>query len=167
MENRKLGRTDLDVGVIGLGTEHLERKPETLDTVLRLAVEAGVSYVDLLYVETDYWDEFGPVYRSYRDKLVMAAHWASGPCCDLDFCQSTFANILSSVGNDYVEVALMTMIDEKDRQGAAREVANRIVGLGVLQPFLDEDDIEEVIVRNGFVMTEREGQIRDEGDANL
>lgn len=92
MEKRKLGRTGLDVGIIGLGTEHLERKRETLDTVLRLAVEAGVNYVDLLYVETDYWDEFGSTYRSYRDKLVLAAHWASGPCCDLDFCQSTFIN---------------------------------------------------------------------------
>jgi len=54
-------------------------------------------------------------------------------------------------------------IDEKDRQDVAREVGKRIVGLGVLQPFLEEEGIEEIIVRNGFVMTEREGQIHDEG----
>lgn len=119
MEIRKLGKTGLDVGVIGLGTEHLERKPETMDAVLRAAVKAGANYVDLLYVETDYWDTFGPVYRTYRDKLVLAAHWASGPCYDLDFCQSTFDNILSSVGNDRVEVAMMTMIDDGERQGQA------------------------------------------------
>ena len=117
MENRKLGRTGLDVGVIGLGTEHLERKRETLDAVLHNATDAGVNYVDLLYVEEDYWEEFGDVYRAYRDRLVVAAHWASGPCCDLGFCQRTFDNILASLGNDYAEVALMTMIDEKDRQG--------------------------------------------------
>jgi pilus assembly protein CpaF len=58
---------------------------------------------------------------------------------------------------------LRIQLDEKDRQDAAREVANRIVGLGVLQPFLAIDNIEEIIVRNGFVMTERDGQIRDEG----
>ena len=54
-------------------------------------------------------------------------------------------------------------VDEKDRQAVAEEVAKRIIGLGVLQPFLEEDGIEEIIVRKGFVMTERSGQIQDEG----
>lgn len=115
MEYRKLGRTSLDVSAIGLGTEHLEQSRETRDEVLRTAVEAGVNYVDLLYVETDYWEDFGPVLRPYRNNLVLAVHWGSGPRYDLDFCQHTFANILSRVGNDYVEVAMMTMVDEEGR----------------------------------------------------
>ncbi|NIV40484.1 MAG: hypothetical protein GWN58_67115, partial [Anaerolineae bacterium] len=95
---------------IGLGTEHLEQTVETYHAVLRAAVEAGTSYVDLLYVEPEYWEEFGSLYRKYRDHLVLAAHWASGPRYDLEYCQSTFDNILSNVGN--VEVAMMTMIDD-------------------------------------------------------
>ncbi len=55
-------------------------------------------------------------------------------------------------------------IAEEDRQAVAREVANRITGLGVLQPYLDQEGIEEIIVRKGFVQVERNGQIHDVGD---
>jgi predicted aldo/keto reductase-like oxidoreductase len=117
VEYRKLGRTGLDVGVIGLGTEHLERSPETWDAVLGMACEAGANYVDLLYVEPDHWEEFGPVLRPHRNQLVLAAHWGSGARYDLEYCRKTFDNVLCQVGNDHVEVALMTMIDDGERKG--------------------------------------------------
>jgi predicted aldo/keto reductase-like oxidoreductase len=115
METRTVGKNGPEVGVIGLGTEHLERTPETMDAVLRAAVEAGANYVDLLYVETDYWEAFGPLYRKFRDHLVLGAHWGAGQRYDLDYCRSTFDNMLSFVGS--VEVAMMTMIDDGDRRG--------------------------------------------------
>ena len=55
-------------------------------------------------------------------------------------------------------------VDENIRQAVGWEVANRIRGVGVLQPFLEAPGVEEIIVRNGFVQTEREGQIFDEGN---
>lgn len=55
-------------------------------------------------------------------------------------------------------------IAEEDRQAVAREVANRITGLGVLQPYLEQEGIEELMVRAGFVQIEREGQIHDVGE---
>lgn len=55
-------------------------------------------------------------------------------------------------------------IAEEDRQAVAREVANRITGMGVLQPYLEQEGIEELIVRDGFVQVEREGQIHDVGE---
>ena len=119
MEHRNLGKAGLEVGVVGLGTEHLERNQETMAGVLGAAVDAGVSYVDLLYLEPDYWDAYGRLFRAYRDKLVLAAHWGSGPEYDLDFCRRTFASVLSRVGNDHVEVAMMTMIDDGERKGSA------------------------------------------------
>jgi predicted aldo/keto reductase-like oxidoreductase len=88
-----------------------------MDQILGLWTSAGGNYVDLLYVEEDYWDAFGALYKSYRDRLVTAAHWSSGPVWDLDFCRRTFENILAHLGNDHVEVALMTMIDEPPRRG--------------------------------------------------
>ena len=54
-------------------------------------------------------------------------------------------------------------VDEKDRQGVGWEIARRIIRLGVLDPFLDEEGVEEIIVRNGFVQAEQRGEIDNEG----
>jgi uncharacterized protein len=114
MEYRKLGRTGLDVGAIGLGTEHLDKSREVRDEVLRTAIAAGVTYVDLLYIDPDYWTAFGPVLRPYRDQLVLAAHWGGGGWGDLDEVQRCFDNVLTCVGNSYVEVGLVAVIDDQE-----------------------------------------------------
>ncbi|MFN2251400.1 MAG: ATPase, T2SS/T4P/T4SS family [Anaerolineae bacterium] len=68
------------------------------------------------------------------------------------------ANVLRAMKDLGFEVA------EEDRQAVAREVANRITGMGVLQPYLEQEGIEEIIVRRGFVQVERDGQIHDVGE---
>jgi pilus assembly protein CpaF len=60
-----------------------------------------------------------------------------------------------------------------DKQGSgqssiheiAAELAQRLTGVGVLQPFLDDPDdtIQEIIVRRGYVQLERSGCIEDVG----
>ena len=47
---RKLGKTGLDVGVIGLGTEYLNKKPrETVVSVVHEAIDKGVNYFDVVF----------------------------------------------------------------------------------------------------------------------
>jgi pilus assembly protein CpaF len=82
-----------------------------------------------------------PRWRDAQDEELVAFH----------------ANVLRAIRALGLEVA------EEDRQEMAQEVADRIRGLGVLQPFLEAEGIEEIIVRNGFVQTEQQGQIVDEG----
>ncbi|MCW5851450.1 MAG: CpaF family protein [Anaerolineae bacterium] len=67
------------------------------------------------------------------------------------------ANVLRAMKNLGLQVA------EEHRQDVASEVAQRIIGMGVLQPYLEMEGIEEIIVRDGFVQLERNGQIHDEG----
>jgi predicted aldo/keto reductase-like oxidoreductase len=121
MEYRTLGRTGLEVGVIGLGTEHLEQTKEAMGEVLRTAVEAGVTYVDLLYDDPgsapDFWDNLAPLLEAYREQLVLAAHWGWGPGHngDLDGAQCCLEQVLDRVGNGYAELALIATIDTEDQ----------------------------------------------------
>jgi pilus assembly protein CpaF len=48
----------------------------------------------------------------------------------------------------------------------ARQIARRLTGMGVLQPFLDDpaDTIQEIIVRQGWVQVERSGSVQNVGD---
>lgn len=135
MEYRRLGRTGLDVGVIGLGTEHLEQTRETMEEVVRTAVEAGVNYVDLLYDDPegapDFWDNLAPLLEIYREKLVLAAHWGWGPGHngDLDGAQRCLDQVLARVGNGYAEVAIIATIDTEEQWNDwGRRAAERLAG---------------------------------------
>ncbi len=108
-------------------------------------VRDGYDYNELVTKVQDYLIE-NEIYvprwrREPQEEEVMAFH----------------ANVLRAIKD------LGFYIAEEDRQAVAQEVAKRIIGLGVLQPFLEREGVEEIIVRNGFVQTEREGQIHDEG----
>jgi len=67
------------------------------------------------------------------------------------------ANVLRAVKE------LGISVDERDLQAVAEEVSKRIVGLGVLHPFLEREELEEIIVRNGYVTIERDGSLEPIG----
>lgn len=60
-------------------------------------------------------------------------------------------------------VELRLGIPERDLQAVAAEAASRMLGLGVLDPLLRTEGVEEIIVRDGFVQVERYGRIEDVG----
>lgn len=126
LERRTLGRTGIEVGAIGLGTEHLERDAKQMDAVLGAAVHGGVNYVDLLYVDprgadASFWEPFAPALQSHRGGLVLAAHWGGGPRFDIPYSRRCFEDLLAITGG-YAEVALMTMVDDEAKwSGWAQE----------------------------------------------
>jgi uncharacterized protein len=116
METRYLGRTRLEVGVIGLGTEHLTADRENMDAVLNMAVAAGVNYIDLVNndpvdAHADYWEAIGPAIRRHRERLILTLHWGFIYHEPIDHCQRCFDQALDRLGNGYAEVAMLTMVD--------------------------------------------------------
>jgi len=118
METRTLAKTELEVGVIGLGTEHLIANRETMDMVLDLAVLAGVNYIDLVYndpagAHAEYWDAIGPAIRRHRERLVLTLHWGFIHNEAVDHCQQCFDQALERMGNGFAEIAMLTMVDSE------------------------------------------------------
>ena len=131
MDTRILGRTQLRVGEIGLGVEHLKVSRDNMDAVFDLAVASGLNYVDVLYNDPDaesaeHWEAIGPALRNHRDSLVLALHWGLIYHEEIELCQSRFNACLEQIGG-YAEIAMMTMVDSEGLwNGWAQESLKRL-----------------------------------------
>ena len=121
MEVRKLGRTGIEVGALGLGTEYLHGPSrETVVSVVRQAVEAGVNYFDILWPYPEYLDNLGVAFRGLRDRLALAVHVGcvddngqARRSRDIPECTAAFEERLSRLGIEYADIAMVHNVDEE------------------------------------------------------
>ncbi|MBU7031032.1 MAG: aldo/keto reductase [Theionarchaea archaeon] len=79
MEYRQIGNTGLDVSVIGLGTEYLNRQSqETVTSVVHTAIERGVNLIDILFTFDGYLETLGNALEGYRENVILQVHIGSG-----------------------------------------------------------------------------------------
>ncbi len=112
MRYTELGRTDLEVSVIGIGTEHMRGQPrETVVSTLRVAMERGVRYFDIIFAMPEYLDHMGEGFRGLRERVLLAAHLGSTDkggqyykTRTVKRCESSFLNVLRRLGTEYVDV---------------------------------------------------------------
>lgn len=140
MNRRTLGRTGLEIGVLGIGTEYLNgQDAETYDAVLHTAAECGVNYIDVLFAFSDYRDKLAAAMRGIRDKFVITGHIG---CAETDGqyrksrdaaeSEIIFDDLLNRLGTDYIDVVMIQFVDgEKDyerimRSGGLYELAARL-----------------------------------------
>lgn len=115
MKYTGLGRTGLDVSVIGIGTEHMRGQPrETVVSTLRMAVELGVNYFDIIFAMPEYLDQVGEGFRGLRERVLIAAHLGSTDRGGQYYktrtakrCQTSFLNVLRRLDTEYVDVLLL------------------------------------------------------------
>lgn len=122
MNRRKLGRTGLVVGEIGIGTEYLHGQPrETVVEVVRDAVGRGVSYFDILWAYPDYLDDLGAALEGLRDRVTLAVHLgctvSNGQyrlSRDASECGRVFADMLARLGTDHADAIMVQWVDKED-----------------------------------------------------
>ncbi len=122
MKYRKLGRTGLDVGEIGLGTEFLWHEPlETVRSVVDEAIGNGVNYFDLWMPSPEVRDNFGTVLKGRREKVILAGHLGSTlkdgqyfRTRDKALCDQYIHDFLNRLGTDYIDVLMLHFIDEQE-----------------------------------------------------
>ena len=70
---RPLGRTGVELSIIGLGGVTVMKKPQAeVDAVVGEAMERGVNYVDVAPTYANAEDLLGPALRGYRDRIFLA-----------------------------------------------------------------------------------------------
>ena len=143
MELRKLGKQGIEVGVIGLGIEHLKKNPrEEIVEVIQETVALGVNYFDLIWSYPHIISAVGEGIKGNRDKVTLAAHL--GSCYRGEKyvrnrtpkkCRETFEEVLGNLGTDYVDVINLHYLSEKDwhkvfKPGGVFDLAKELVEEG-------------------------------------
>jgi len=140
MEYRKLGRTGLQVSVIGLGTEYLNHQSrKTVTSVVREAVEHGVNYLDMVFAFAEYRDNLAAALQGIRDRVVLAGHICTAETNghyrmsrDVPENEALFHDLLARLHTDYVDVVLVQMVNseagyaEVTRPGGVLELAHQL-----------------------------------------
>lgn len=122
MKYRKLGRTEVNVGIVGLGAEYLEHASETTVTsVVHAAIDGGVNYIDLFLASPGVRDNFGVALKNRRHQVMVAGHlgpvWRDGQYCrsrDKAECAKFFEDLLTRLKTDYIDALLFHFVDKPD-----------------------------------------------------
>ncbi len=123
MEYRKLGKTGVDVSMIGLGTEYLTKLPrETVVSVIREAVDKGVNYIDLFFAHAEIRDNVGVALEGRRDKVMIAGHLGSAAEADGQYyktrdrevCEKFFLDLAPRLRTDYIDVLMLHNVDTEE-----------------------------------------------------
>ena len=122
MRYRKLGKTAVDVGIVGLGAEHLEHVPrDTVLSVVNEALDHGVNYIDLFMASPGVRDNFGVALKGKRQSVMIAGHLGAAledgqyhRTRDNVVCEQFFDDLLARLQTDYIDVLMLHYVDEPD-----------------------------------------------------
>ena len=122
MEFRRLGKTNIKVGVIGLGTEYIWHEPlKKVEEVILEAIESGVNYIDIFMGSPDVRDSLGIVLKKSRKEILIAGHLG---CIDIEGQYAKTREVKTSLKfindfykrlqTDYIDILFLHNINEEN-----------------------------------------------------
>jgi uncharacterized protein len=110
----KLGRTELQVSQIGIGTEHLNRASQKrINEVFNFAEKAGINYVDILTASPKALEKYGKALNGRREKFIIAGHLVR-KSRDYKTSNELFDHTLKLLGSDYIDVCFIQFVDKHE-----------------------------------------------------
>ena len=122
MEYRRLGRTDLQVSAVSLGTEYLIDLPrEHVVEVIHAALDHGINYFDLFFAQPEFRDNMGAAFKGHRDQALLTAHLGAvvqdgqyARSRDLKLSEEYLNDFLRRYETDHVDVLMIHNCDEQE-----------------------------------------------------
>lgn len=123
MQKRLLGRTKIEVGEIGFGCEGFDGKtPTECQKMVDYALQNGINCYDMYTADPVVRKNVGEALaRHKRESYVVQGHlcsyWKNGQYCrtrNVDEVKTGFAELLSLMHLDYVDVGMIHYVDALD-----------------------------------------------------
>ncbi len=119
MQYRKLGRTNLDVSIIGLGGEWFNDKPQDLvSEVINAAMDKGVNYIDIFMPQPEVRVAIGKALVGRREKMLIQGHLCTvmqngqyERTRDIEKTKKSFDDLLAHLQTDYIDVGMIHYVD--------------------------------------------------------
>jgi len=119
MSYRPLGRTGLNVSIIGFGAEWMERNTqETCTAITRRCEEHGINILDCWMSNPEVRTKIGNAIHPHRDRWIIQGHicstWKDGQyerTRDIPRCRVAFEDLLTRLQTDHVEIGMINYVD--------------------------------------------------------
>lgn len=119
MEYISLGKTGLQVSVIGLGGEWLNGLAEQeTKAIFDVALENGINFLDVFMPQAPTRDHIGAALRGRRNKMIIQGHFCTiykdgqyKRTRDLEETKASFDDLLKRLGTNYIDIGMIHYID--------------------------------------------------------
>lgn len=129
MQYRQIGATGMAASIIGLGLEHLDRKPyAVVESTIHAALDHGITIMDAFMPGEEVRRNIGRALKGRRDNVLLQGHIGSVDINeqydisrDLPTCKRYFEDLLRFLGTDYIDFGMLFFLDTEEAFTQVRE----------------------------------------------